>query len=527
MHGSIEASGRMSTGEAPTVLDPLPIPGGTPLLSVVGASKAYSGVPALVDASLDLRVGEVHALMGENGAGKSTLIKVLAGAVTADSCRLALRGVPISIDGPQSAFRHGLRFIHQELNVVPQLSVAENIFLGQRYPQHFGGLVDWKAINRAAVEALARLRITGIKPTTKMARLSTGDQMLVRIAGTLVSDSASAASVFVMDEPTAALTGEESERLFQVIAELRGSGCAVLYVSHRMDEVMRICDRVTVMRDGRTVKTLALADTSKKEIIRLMTGRDVADAYPPRGFAMEEATALDVRSLAGAHVGGVSFTLSKGEILGVAGLANAGQSELLRLLIGADFQNARDVTLAGAALRKQTPGSAWRRGFAYVPRERRREGLMLSRSISDNVTLPHLDRTSLLSIFLDRRRERAIAGELGRQVRLKATRLSQLCRQLSGGNQQKVVFARAIAGKPSILLLDEPTRGVDVGAKFDIYTLMRELSAAGTSIVMSSSDLPELLGLCDRILIMRDGRQHQIVRAAGLTQADLLHLFYD
>jgi len=531
MHKSIGASGRMSvapsTAVTPTAAPLVPRSGGTPLLSVVGASKAYSGVPALVDASLDLRAGEVHALMGENGAGKSTLIKVLAGAVTADSCGIALRGAPIGIDGPQSAFAHGLRFIHQELNVVPQLSVAENIFLGQRYPLCFGGLVDWKAINRAAVEVLLRLRITGIKPRTKMARLSTGDQMLVRIAGMLVDDSASAASVFVMDEPTAALTGQESERLFQVIEELRGSGCAVLYVSHRMDEVMRICDRVTVMRDGRTVKTLAVADTDKKEIIRLMTGRDVADAYPPRSARIEEAIALDVRSLAGAHVAGISFALRRGEILGVSGLANAGQSEVLRLLLGADSQIAREMTLAGAALEKQTPPSAWRRGFAYVPRERRREGLMLSRSISDNVTLPHLDRTSRLATFLDRRRERAMTGGLARQVRLKAARLSQVSRQLSGGNQQKVVFARAIAGKPSILLLDEPTRGVDVGAKFDIYKLMRELSAAGTSIVMSSSDLPEVLGLCDRILIMRDRRQHQIVPAAGLSQADLLHLFYD
>ena len=270
------------------------------LLSVTNVSKAYSGAPALIDASLDLQAGEVHALMGENGAGKSTLIKVLAGVVVPDTCAVALNGAEVRLDGPQDAFEHGLRFIHQELNVIPQLSVAENLFLGHRYPRRLGAFVDWKSINRRAHQALARLQIFEIDPQMKMARLSTGDQMLVRIASALVSDDNSAASIFVMDEPTAALTGEESERLFQVIRGLRSSGCAILYVSHRMDEVMRICDRVTVMRDGHTIKTTAIADTDKKEIIRLMTGRDVADAYPPRTGEIGPATVLNVRSLASA-----------------------------------------------------------------------------------------------------------------------------------------------------------------------------------------------------------------------------------
>ncbi|MDW6021712.1 sugar ABC transporter ATP-binding protein [Mesorhizobium sp. BAC0120] len=498
-----------------------------PLFSVTNVSKAYSGVPALIDASLELEAGEVHALMGENGAGKSTLIKILAGVVEPDSCAVTLDRRRVRLDSPQNAFEHGLRFIHQELNVVPQLSVAENMFLGQRYPTRFGAFVDWKAINAQATAALERLRISGIKPGRKMARLSTGDQMLVRIAGTLVADPSRPASIFVMDEPTAALSSEESERLFAVIGELRAAGCAVLYVSHRMDEVMRISDRVTIMRDGRTVKTMAIAATDRREIIQLMTGRDVGEAFPPRRGPIEDSVALDVRSLASEHVSGISFSLRKGEILGVAGLANAGQSELMRAIIGADAQRSHHVALDGSLLPGLSPGAAWRRGFAYVPRERRKEGLVLSRSVTDNVTLPHLAETSLLSVFLDRRRERAVAGDLGRQVRLKAARLSQLCRHLSGGNQQKVVFARAMAGRPAILLLDEPTRGVDVGARFDIYTLMRELSEAGTSILMSSSDLPELLGLCDRILIMRDGRQLTIEPAAGLSQAELLHLFHD
>ena len=504
-----------------------PVVGSTPLLSLTGVSKAYSGVMALAEASLCLGAGEVHALMGENGAGKSTLIKILAGVVAADGCSIAVNGDAVRLDRPKAAFDIGLRFIHQELNVVPQLSVAENMFLSHAYPSRLGFLVDWKSVNRHAGEALARLGIDHVRPQAKMARLGAGDQMLVKIASALVSDAGAVAKVFVMDEPTAALTGEESERLFKVIAELRSAGCAVLYVSHRMDEVMRICDRVTVMRDGRTVATSDIASTTKQEIIRLMTGRDIAEAYPKRSSPIGEQPVLAVRSLSGSGLAGVSFTLSGGEILGVAGLANAGQSEVLRALVGADGATSGGIDHAGVALTRQKPAAAWRRGFGYVPRERRREGLMLSRGIVDNVMLPHLDRTARLSVFVDRRRERQSVEALGRQVRLKATRLSQACRQLSGGNQQKVVFARAIAGRPSVLLLDEPTRGVDVGAKFEIYSLIRELSAAGAAIVMASSDLPELLGLADRILIMREGRQHGIVDAAGLGQADLLNLFYD
>ena len=419
----------------------------TRLLSVTGVSKAYSGVAALADASLHLAAGEVHALMGENGAGKSTLIKILAGVVPADTCSVAVSGEPASLDRPKAAFDLGLRFIHQELNVVPQLSVAENMFLSHAYPPRLGFLVDWKTVNRRAGQALARLGIAHIRPDGRMARLGAGDQMLVKIASALVSEAGADAKVFVMDEPTAALTGEESEHLFKVIAELRNAGCAVLYVSHRMDEVMRICDRVTVMRDGRTVATSDVAAITKQEIIRLMTGRDIAEAYPRRSSAIGKEPALAVRSLSGEGLADVSFTLAAGEILGVAGLANAGQSAVLRALIGADAARG-GIVHEGVALKRQQPGAAWRRGFGYVPRERRREGLMLSRGITDNVMLPHLDRTARFSVFVDRRRERQSVEALGRQVRLKAVRLSQACRQLSGGNQQKVVFAkRAIVGR--------------------------------------------------------------------------------
>ncbi len=496
------------------------------LFTASDVAKAYGGVAALSGAGLALRAGEVHALMGENGAGKSTLIRILAGVEQADHASFSLCGQAIRIDGPQAAFAHGFRFIHQELNVVPQLSVAENIFLAQPYPLRAGCLVDWRKLNARATAALARLGIRSIDVRRQMARLGTGDQMLVRIAGALAGEGERQASVFVLDEPTAALTDEESERLFTVIGELTGRGAAVLYVSHRMDEVRRICDRVTVMRDGLTVATLDVADTSTAEIIRLMTGRDLENIYPARRAPIGEEIALDVEALDSRGAASVAFTLRKGEILGLAGLANAGQSEIVKALMGAQPARITGLDAAGRRLGRQTPPLAWAQGFALVPRERRREGLVLSRSITENIALPWLRSLSRGEVFLDRKRQAREAAGLAGKVRLKAKGLSQPCRHLSGGNQQKVVFARALAGSPSVLLLDEPTRGVDVGARAEIYALIREWSAAGRSIVMASSDLPELLGLCDRILVMRDGRQSAIVPAAGLTQAGLLHLFY-
>lgn len=523
------------------------------LVTIQNASKSYAGVPALKSASLELRSGEVHGLMGENGAGKSTLIKILAGVVTPDAIELSLRGQPIQIHNAADAFAHGFRFIHQELNVVPQLSVAENIFLGRAYPKRLGGLVNWSKLNRAATATLARLSIDHINPKQKIARLPSGDQMLVKIASTLLGSEgvegatqrAGEACLYVMDEPTASLTGEESERLFTVIQELTAQGCCVLYVSHRMDEVLRICDRITVMRDGEIISTDENhvldnnsshedIEAAKRDIIRLMTGREMQQAYPPpihqnietSTEPVNEQPLLDVRQLSTRHIAPLSFQVKHGEILGVAGLAGAGQSELLAALMGVDEQQTRDVWLDGKPQGRLDPAVAWSNDLAYVPRERRSQGLMLSRSIRDNVTLPHLDRMSVGGVFLNRRREQQQTQALGEQVQLKATGTNQLSYQLSGGNQQKVIFARALANRPKLLLLDEPTRGVDVGAKYDIYQLIRSLSAEGAAIIMSSTDLSELLGMCDRILVMVEGRASTIVDAEGLTQEALLALCY-
>ncbi|WP_136658673.1 sugar ABC transporter ATP-binding protein [Nitratireductor sp. XY-223] len=494
-------------------------------LSIRNLSKSFAGSPALADVSLDLRGGEIHALMGENGAGKSTLIRILAGVETADALELEKDGRRLPLANAKNAYDAGFRFIHQELNIVPQLSAAENILLGLPYPSRFGIAVNWKELNTRARNALSRLGIDHIEPARQAARFNTGDQMLIKIASCLVDAEGMTADLYVFDEPTAALTGEESEKLFRVIAGLKESGAAVLYVSHRINEVMRLCDRVTVLRDGRNALTAPISRTGKEEIIIAMTGRSVEDMYPPRSRAIGAAVAYAASGVSTKEVSGLEFELRAGEILGVAGLANAGQSGVLRTVMGlSEPRQGRLECLSGAA--PKSPSEAWKSGIAYIPRERRGEGLMLQMPVRDNAVLPHLDTLRRLAFLADRRGEQAMAHKTSEYVRLKAAGLSQPAYQLSGGNQQKVLFARALGKTPSILVLDEPTRGVDIGAKYDIYALVRELSEAGCAVVMTSTDLSETLGMCDRVLLMRDGAQQAIVDAAGLTPADLLRRIY-
>lgn len=478
---------------------------------------------ALDDASLELLPGEVHALMGENGAGKSTLVRVLAGVTRADKVTVHLRDQPVVIGSPNDAQRAGLRFIHQELNVVPGLSVAENLLVSSPLPRRAGLFVDWRRLNAVAQRTLAGLGLTHLQPSTKVSRLGTGDRMLVQIAAALNDDATG--KVYVMDEPTAALTGEESARLFGVIERLTGSGCAVLYVTHRMDEVFAVCDRVTVMRDGRSVATAKTGEVTEGELIRLMTGRSLSEVYPTRETPLGEKTVLRVAGLSGPFIRDIYFTLREGEILGVAGLAGSGQSALLRLLMGASPRAGGEVIVGDRPFRGG-PAAAWRRGLAFVPEERRAQGLVMNRSVRDNVTLPHLKRLSHAGFWTDRRRENRLSRERGEAVRLKATGPGQVITRLSGGNQQKVMFARAIAGQPRVLLLSEPTRGVDVGAKHDIYRLIRDLSASGVGILLASSDFAEMLGLCDRVLVLQEGKQAGVVDAAALTSERLLRLCY-
>ncbi len=492
-------------------------------LRFVGLSKSYGSAPALRDVTLELAAGRVHALMGENGAGKSTLIKLIAGVVPADKMTVERDGQAVTLKSGKDATRAGFRFIHQELNVVPQLSVAENIFLARDLPQRFGLLINWRKLHGLAREALETLGITHIDPARQVGALSTVDRMLVRIASALVAaPGEKRPCLYVLDEPTAALSETESERLFAVIQRLKSEGAAILYVSHRMNEIMKICDDVTVLRDGIGVMTEKVATVSRMAIIHAMTGKDLGDAFPARTKAVGQRVSAVVTGLSSQRLRDANFSVREGEIFGIAGLSDAGQTELVQLFLGIEKVTKGQLVVLGRAVPK-SPSEAWSRGIAYIPRDRRSEGLMLRMPIRANMLLPHL---ADYGVFARKGSETHRARDLARHVQLRATGTEQSVGDLSGGNQQKVVFARAMAGTPRLLLLDEPTRGVDVGAKFEIYTLIREMSAQGCSVLLASSDLPELLGLCDRIVILQDGRQTCMVVPEGMTTADLLARFY-
>ena len=496
------------------------------LLTLQHVAKAYGGVPALRNVDLTVERGQIHALMGENGAGKSTLIKILAGVVAPDQADIRIDGQPVDIGSARQAHRLGFRFIHQEFNVVPALTVAENIFMGLPYPLRGGLFVDWRKLNLAARATLEKLGIAHIDPARPLGSLSLGDQMLVRLSSAFVGEDGAPARFYVLDEPTAALNRSESERLFAVLRELRAAGASILYVSHRLDEVMAICDMATVIRDGSSIDSGRIADITHDQLVAMMIGRRIEEAYPPAIKAPGTRAVLSADALAVKGGGPLTFDVAEGEVLGIAGLANAGQRNLLRTLFG-DLRSAGGrLTLGGRPYRPSSPADAWRAGIGYIPRERRSEGLVVSRAIFENTTLPHLATYSRRRTWLTPRREKRVAVEQGERVRLKASGPGQRVRELSGGNQQKVVFAKALLGQPRLLLLDEPTRGVDVGAKLDIYSIIREKTAQGMGVILVSSDLPELIGMADRIAIMRDGSITDIVSTAGLDEERLLNLCY-
>jgi ribose transport system ATP-binding protein len=490
-----------------------------------GLTKRYGAACVLEDASLSLLGGRVHALMGENGAGKSTLIKLIAGALRPDQMTARKNGQDLSLRSQADAMAAGFRFIHQEMNLVPQLSVAENILLGQPTPTRWGVLVDWPEMARRAADALAQLGAPPLDMRRAAGSLSPVERMLVKLAAAFVGHAgAKAPCLYVLDEPTAALSQTEAEALFAVISRLKSQGAAILYVSHRLNEVMQMCDDVTVLRNGRKVMTAPLSNTSKDDIILAMTGRAVADAYPPRqkraDWDFGDDLICSAQNVATASLSGLNFTLRAGEILGIGGLASAGQTALLRLFLGLEPPRKGMAKLLRAPL-PHSPSAAWARGVAYVPQERRSEGLMMPMGTRPNAMLPHYK-----GVFARMWEERARTADLTARIGITATGPEQPVWQLSGGNQQKVVFARALAQPPRLLLLDDPTRGVDVGAKYEIYALIRELAAKGCAILLASSDLPELLGLSDRILVLQSGRQTDVLKTAGLGPNDLLRAFY-
>ncbi len=479
-----------------------------------GIRKSFPGVVALDGVSLEVRAGEVHVLLGENGAGKSTLMKILSGALAKDDGEILLGGEPVSIPGPREAHERGIRIIYQELNLVPHLSVAENIALG-REPGRLGW-VDRRAQDHEARQRLGRLGVE-IDPRAPVGELGVARQQMVEVAKALEGEP----RIIVMDEPTSALTTTEIHELFATIERLTARGVAVVYISHRMEEVTRIGHRVTVLRDGRHVTTRAISEVTVAELVKLMAGREVTEHFPRRRTPPgEEVLRAEGLSRAGV-LHDVSFTLRRGEVLGVAGLMGAGRTELARVLAGADRPDAGRVLVQGRPLAARGPKDAIERGLALLPEDRKTQGLVLGLSVRANVALPSLPRLAKLGV-VDEAGESELAQRQTDDLRIRTTGLAQLVGQLSGGNQQKVVLGKWLAADVDVLLMDEPTRGIDVAAKVEIYELMNRLTAQGKAILMISSELPEVLGMSDRILVLARGRVAAELQARGATQEQVL-----
>ena len=478
------------------------------VLEAKGISKAFPGVKALDGVQLSVRRGCLHALLGENGAGKSTLMNILAGVFPPDTGQLLLEGQPVSFRNPRAARDAGIAMIFQELNLIPHLSVAQNIFLG-REPLTRAGLIDDARMNREAAGWLQRLKLE-VSPRTPAGRLRVGQQQVVEIAKAL----SLSARVIIMDEPTSAITEQETEVLFALIRQLKQDGVAIIYITHKLDELPAIADDLTVLRDGRLIGSRPAHDASHEDIVRMMAGRGLTELYgrtPAKGG--KEVLRVERLSLAHAErasaflVEDVSFVLHRGEVLGLFGLMGAGRTELLEALFGLHpHHTGGTILLDGCAARFNCPRAAIDAGLVLAPEDRKRDGLVLSLSVAANSSLACLEQTERFGI-IDSSRESALAVEYIERLRIKTPSPRQLTRHLSGGNQQKVVLAKWLATRPKVLLLDEPTRGIDINAKREIYTLMDELVSGGLGVVLVSSELPEILEVADRILVMCEGRK--------------------
>ena len=472
----------------------------TPLLQVREVSKRFPGVRALQNVSLMLGRGEVLALIGENGAGKSTLMKILAGVQRPDAGRILIDGREVTLDSVKTSLKHGVALIHQELNLADNLTVGANIFLG-REPRRFG-LIDNGRIRRDAQAVLDRIGL-GVSPSAPLASLTIGRQQMVEIAKAMSVN----AQVLIMDEPTSSLSAHETQQLFQVVKDLRTQGVSVIYISHRLGEVKELADRVVVLRDGANAGELSRVNINHDNMVRMMVGRDVSQIYARRPHQMGEVL-LEVEGLITSTWPrqALNFAVRQGEIVGVAGLVGAGRTEMLRTLFGIDRPLGGAVRLAGRRLTLDSPRSAIDAGMALVPEDRKQHGLIIDLAVRPNVGLAGLRRNRRSGGFLNFRAEKNDSAEMVRRLRIKTPNDQQITRYLSGGNQQKVVLGKWLALRPKLLLLDEPTRGIDVGAKQEIYRLMEELAESGVAVLFVSSELEEILGMSDRTLVMHEGR---------------------
>lgn len=482
-----------------------------PIIALSGITKQFGGVQALRGVDFRLFSGEVHALVGENGAGKSTLVKILAGIHRPDSGVMKMSGEAVELRSPTQAQSLGIAVVQQEPMLFPDLDVAENVFMG-RHPRDRFGRVDWKRMYREVDQLLASLDVT-LGSHTPVQGLSVAEQQLVEIAKALSLE----ARVLILDEPTAALSSHEVEELFAIVRQLRERGVAILFVSHRLEEIFAIADRLTVFRDGTHIITAPVSEMSTDEIIKHMVGRELSNLFP-KGEASVGEVVLEVRHLTrpGAFAD-VSFQLRQGEILGFAGLVGAGRTEVAQVLFGIERAESGEIWLKGRQVRVRSPRDAMNYGIAYVPEDRHQHGLVMNFSIASNVTLPILKQVSRLGL-VSPRLEHTIAEEYSRQFRVRSTGVEQLVTALSGGNQQKVVLSKWLATHPSVLILDEPTRGIDVGAKAEVHRIVSDLAAGGLAIILISSELPEVLAMADRVMVLHEGHVTGTFTRAEATQ---------
>ena len=490
---------------------------GDVILTMKGIDKSFPGVHALDHVDLEVRKGEVHALMGENGAGKSTLMKVLTGIYTKDSGTITFEGKEVEFSNPRDAQSHGIVIVHQELNMMNHLTVAQNIFIGREIMN--GKLINDAKMNEEAAKLFKQLNID-IDPTEKMGNLTVGKQQMCEIAKAISHE----AKVIIFDEPSAALTESEIEELFKIIRDLREKQLGIVYISHRMDEIKVITDRVTVMRDGGYVGTLITKDCTKDDIINMRVGRVIyEDPKTESAVAPDAPVVLKVENLnAGKMVQNVSFELHKGEILGFSGLMGAGRTETARALFGADPKEGGKIYVNGQEVDIKNPMDAVKHGIGYLSEDRKRYGIVVGKSVAENTTMATMDEF-MSGLFINKKKEEEVSKQYVKALKTKTPTVDQLVVNLSGGNQQKVVIAKWLVRNCDILIFDEPTRGIDVGAKSEIYTLMNELVAEGKSIIMISSEMTEILRMSDRIVVMCEGKKTAEIGIAEATQENIMH----
>ena len=487
------------------------------VLQMKGITKTFPGVKALSNVDLELYKGEVLALLGENGAGKSTLIKTLSGDYSADEGEIWINGKQVIGADPRKTLALGVSVIYQEMNLGASISIAENIFIGH-LPLRKSGLVDFKKLRMMAQEALDRVGLVDVDPFDPVGGLSIAQMQMVEIAKAL----SQGARILVMDEPTAALNDEEIDILFGLVRQLQAEGCAIIYISHRLDEVFQITDRIQVMRDGCRVANLNTSETNKNELIAHMVGRQMHDMYPERDQSHIGDVIMKVEGLCSNYIKDVSFEVRKGEILGFFGLMGSGRTEIVEMVFGARKRTAGKIFIDGEEMKIEEPADGKNAGMGYVPSDRKGQGLFLTQSVALNVSNNVLDDISNVIGILDFKKEAKLVNEWIDALRIKTPSMDTITKSLSGGNQQKVVLAKWLTSKPKVLILNEPTRGIDVGAKAEIYNLVNELSKQGLSFIMVSSELPEVMAMSDRVVVIHEGKYKGTVMREDFTQEKLL-----